>query len=163
MILRWVSVDISTLLSLEPYVLDQEEREGHEERFGMKSALVVKSRKSKKGAHMQGMRRSGDGRLWRDELTSLRLPSSHSTLRTQNHLFLLSAVSARRSSPSTNFTQRQNDRLKTPQHIISALCSTHPHVQTYMSTLGANPSDHNLAKSTLSPWPGCDMHSHSRR
>jgi hypothetical protein len=58
-----VSIDISTLLSLEPYVLDQEEREGHEERIGMKSALIVKSRKSKKSAHMQGMRRSGNERL----------------------------------------------------------------------------------------------------
>jgi hypothetical protein len=51
----------------------------------MKSTLVMKSRKSKKGGHMQGMRRSGDVHLWRDELTllnrsnSLRLLASYST------------------------------------------------------------------------------------
>jgi hypothetical protein len=42
----------------------------------MKSALVRKSRKSKKSAHMQGVRRSGDERLWRDELTLLKRSNS---------------------------------------------------------------------------------------
>jgi hypothetical protein len=71
------------------YSQAQEEHEGHEGRIlSMKSALVMKGRKSKKSAHMQGMRHSGDERLWRDELTLLllhrsnsRFSSAHSTLR----------------------------------------------------------------------------------
>jgi hypothetical protein len=47
---------------------EREEREGHEGYEGQEGPLSG-SRKSKKSAHMQGMRRSGNERLWRDELT----------------------------------------------------------------------------------------------
>jgi hypothetical protein len=46
----WVSVDILRFLSLRLIVKLKEEREGHEVHFGVKSTLVVKSRKSKKSA-----------------------------------------------------------------------------------------------------------------
>jgi hypothetical protein len=64
----------------------------------MKSTLVRKSRKSKKSAHMQGIRRSGDERLWRDELTLLnrsnssRLLPSYSTLQTLGRALVFAVV-----------------------------------------------------------------------
>jgi hypothetical protein len=64
----------------------------------MKSALVMKGRKSKKSAHTQGMRRSGDERLWRDELTllnrsnPLRLLPSYSTLQTSGRALIFAVV-----------------------------------------------------------------------